>query len=151
MSAHGGTRKGAGRPLKWDIFDVCDVGQACENKLKLEHKVIADAKNEELYVRTSEFQYFWEFARIVPVSWRAKWLRSRGGQTHLSDIEAERSFLEREAKSIKFRTLPPGTRRRIIQDVAAQKGLPTKTVDNLWQAYRRFEKELRAEPYPDKT
>ena len=36
---------------------------------------------------------------------------------------------------------PKGTRSRIIKIVAEEYGLKTKQVDNLWQRYRRFERE----------
>jgi hypothetical protein len=44
----------------------------------------------------------------------------------------------------KVPTKPPrGTRQRIIKEVAKEYDLAESVVDNLWKAYRRFERELR--------
>lgn len=153
MSTHGGARPGSGRPRKWSFTHVLAIGQACEEKWR-------DASTEAFEARLAALPYagkiqaLWDRAQAIPVPQRKAWPKR---EDHSGDLE---SWLHAAAgtpfdydkgkfggdvpRRVALSAKPPkGTRTRIIDEVATQNNLSTTTVDNLWQAYRRFESKLR--------
>lgn len=162
MNGHGGARRGAGRPIKWGIDCVLSVGQACEESWCQSLALHTKSALERRSIIESELQYFWSEANRIPVRLRRQWIESYKGQIHRDDFKKELLMLSdmpstgvEEGVELGVHRVvakpPKGTRKRIVAEVAKQFDLPEKTVDNLWQAYRRFEKEVRATPYPAGT
>ena len=168
MNGHGGKRKGAGRPRKWSFDDVLRVGQACEVQWRKAQAVAYDAARDELFRERTELSTVWKQAKQVPAQDRGVWRTSEAGQQHSADVDTELESLqtyhvgkpsaaiasdegERDAvigaaevptRLVEIPNKPRrGTRRKIIADVAERTGLSPSQVDNLWQAYRRFEAE----------
>lgn len=156
MNKHGGTRSGAGRPLKWNFYDVLTIGQACESKWR-------EASNEALKARRAALahadliQSLQNGVQTIPVPQRKAWLESEAYAEHRADLEAwlharagtpfddeTANYAGDAPRRVTVSTKPPrGTRQRIICQVAKENELTESAVDNLWQLYRRFEKELR--------
>ena len=144
---HGGKRKGAGRKRKWDYGFKFEIGQACEALHRAEIQQAVEKQKEDLTNQQTELQYFWQKINSIPVHKRSLFRKSELFDDHQANIAAELDLLavgdaeevprvfHLEAKA------PRGTRKRIIKQIAEQFGLSTKQVDNLWQAYRRFERE----------
>lgn len=90
-------------------------------------------------------------AKDIPVERRAAWLQGENYEQHHDDMEADlhklsgtpydeatEEFLGPVQRVITVSNKPfRGTRKRIVSEVAAQHGLPEKTVDNFWKQYRR--------------
>ena len=149
---HGGKRDGAGRPLKWELFDVFRIGGACE-------KLFRDASRAELRKQVdnligtdrAELASHFQQANAVKVENRREWLTNEaGGSVHMFDVDIEISSLNEKIRgeasdnrcfTVKA-TLPRGTRTCIINDVATANNLQPKQVDNIWQAYRRAIKRM---------
>ncbi|RVU06264.1 hypothetical protein EOE18_05365 [Novosphingobium umbonatum] len=150
MTHHGGARRGAGRPRKWRFDDVLKVGQACEVAWRDAVANAFEAEKVRFFRTESDIQSLWDAAQRVPVSQRLQWYDDDEGETHRADIETELHALNETPDNpdpppriTRIMTRPPrGTRRRIIAEIAERFGLPESVVDNLWQAYRRFEREL---------
>ncbi len=167
MSRYGGARRGAGRPRKYDFWEMVGIGQACETRLREASKVAMDARLAAL-PHADEIRRRQEGVSAIPVPERKTWLASSDYEDHSGEIE---SLLHKRAgnhviggfeaeeetyggdyegdapRRMHVSTKPPrGTRKRIIGEVATEAGLSEKAVDNLWQAYRRFERELRESP-----
>lgn len=150
MSKHGGVRSGAGRPLKWDFEHILTVGLACEVKWRTAVKAAIGAKSDRHFSVESDIQSLWDVAQRVPVSNRRQWYDGEEGEIHRADIKTELHSLNGTPdedgpppRVISILAKPPrGTRKLIIAEIAEQFGLRESTVDNLWQAYRRFEREM---------
>lgn len=150
MMHHGGARRGAGRPRKWSFADVLTVGQACEVAWRDAVANALEAEKVRLFRTESDIQSLWDAAQRVPVGRRRQWYDGDEGETHRADIETELHALngipdnpDPPPRITRIMARPQrGTRRRIIVEIAKQFGLPESAVDNLWQAYRRFEREL---------
>lgn len=149
--AHGGKRKGAGRKPKWSFDDVLKVGQACEVRFR---KVInAEFENRKSALFSNdviELKRAFDGSRSILKEDRQEWLKDEnGGAQHHADVEEELATLNAtmegtDPKNRVFQIVgkaPKGTRSRIIKIVAEEYGLQTTQVDNLWQRYRRFERE----------
>lgn len=168
MSGHGGNRPGAGRPRKWSFDDVLRVGQACEARWRKAQTDAYEAARQELFSERTELIEVWKKANQIPVQKRGEWRSSSTGQQHSADIEIELEGLhtcdaekpnpavagdaeesdgvadtsETPMRLVKISNKPSkGARTQIITEVAARIGLTPLQVDNLWQAYRRFERE----------
>jgi hypothetical protein len=108
-------------------------------------------------VNHDKIQALWEGVQAIPVPQRKAWLESEAYKDHSGDIESwlharagtpfddETANYEGKApRVVTLSTKPPkGTRQRIVGEVAMETGQSESVVDNLWQAYRRFERELR--------
>lgn len=154
-SSHGGARIGAGRPIKYDFWKMCEIGQACEALWRKESNLAVKARLSEL-PHADRITALQEDAQMIPVARRKAWMRSEAYEDHSGDIEAflhdrEGTYFNDETgdyegdapRVVTVSTKPPkGTRVRIIGEVATKTSLSKTAVDNLWQAYRRFEREL---------
>lgn len=132
------------------------IGQACEVKWRQATDQALDSRLASLPY-ADEIQALWKGMDTIPVSQRKAWLESDAYEDYSADIEAflharagtpfDEELAKYEGKAPRVVTVskkpPKGTRRRIIGEVAAQYGLAESVVDNLWQAYRRLERELR--------
>jgi hypothetical protein len=168
VNGHGGKRKGAGRPRKWSFDDVLRIGQACEAQWRKAQKNAYDASHDVLFRERTDLSTVWKQAKQVPIQDRGVWRNSEAGQQHSADVDEELESLqtygaekpsaaiagdgdghdtvigaaEVPTRLVEISNKPRrGTRTKIIADVAAKTGLPPSQVDNLWQAYRRFEAE----------
>lgn len=163
-NGHGGARRGAGRPPKWSFDDVLTIGQACEVKWREASKRAEEARFAAL-ANQDKIQALGEGVQAIPVPERKTWLASPEYEDHSGEIE---SLLHKRAgnhviggfeaeeetyggdyeggapRVMHISTRPPrGTRKQIIAEISAQFGLPESTLDNLWQEYRRFKRELQ--------
>jgi hypothetical protein len=160
--SHGGARKGAGRPRKWHFDDIVRIGQACEARWREASNEARQSRRESL-PHADKVRARLEAAKAIPLAERTGWLRSEAGEDHSGELEAwlheaaghslTGTFeVEGEAyggdyegnapRGITISTKPPrGTRMRIIEEVARRFGLLESAVNNLWQQYRRFERE----------
>ena len=145
----GGRRPGAGRKRKWDFWFRLQIGQDCENLYrKAIEKKFAE---EQLTLLTKQSRLSKEFPRAqnVEVELRSAWLEQEdGGDQYLWDVAGEieqlnviykNPNLENRVFSLPVRPIR-GTRKAIIEQIAIKYTLTENQVDNLWQAYRRFEK-----------
>ena len=116
-----------------------------------EAKTALEAQLDRLFSVDSDIQSLWDAAQRVPVANRRQWFEGDEGETHRADIETELHWLtgtNDEANPpprLMNVTAKPkrGTRKGIIAEIARQFGMTESAVDNLWQAYRRFERELQ--------
>ena len=148
---HGGKRKGAGRKPNWSFDDVIRIGQACEVHFRaVVHAEFEKRKNELISNDVTDLEDLFQNAQSIPVEDRQEWLKDEnGGAQHLADVEEELATLNAtmegtDPKNRVFQIVgkaPKGTRSRIIKIVAEEYGLKAKQVDNLWQRYRRLERE----------
>jgi hypothetical protein len=163
MSRHGGARRGAGRPRKYDFWQMVGIGQACEMRWRVASKVVMDARLAALPL-AKEIRRRQECVNAIPVPERKTWLASPDYEDHSAEIE---SLLHKRAgnhviggveveeetyggdyeggapRVMHISTRPPrGTRKQIVAEISEQFDLPESTIDNLWQEYRRFEREL---------
>ena len=147
----GGRRPGAGRKRKWDFWFRLQIGQDCEN---LYRKAIEKKFAEEqrtLLTKHSGLSIEFQRAQDVEVELRSEWLEQEdGGDQYLWDVVGEieqlniiykNQDLENRIFSLPVRPRR-GTRKAIIKQIAAKYSLTANQVDNLWQAYRRFEKSM---------
>jgi len=155
-SGHGGARSGAGRPRKHDFWEMLTIGQDCETRWRGESKLAIEAGLSRLS-HADNIRTLQEGAQAIPVSQRKAWLAGDGYDDHRGDIEAflhdragtpfsdeSGNYLGAAPRLVTVSAKPPrGTRKRIISEVATFSGLSESAVDNLWQAYRRFERELQ--------
>jgi hypothetical protein len=139
------------------------IGQACETRLRVASKVAMDARLAAL-PHAEEIRRRQEGVNAIPVPERKAWLASPEYEDHSGEIE---SLLHKRAgnhviggfeaeeetyggdyeggapRVMHVSTRPPrGTRKQIIAEISKQFGLPESTIDNLWQEYRRLEREL---------
>lgn len=149
--AHGGKRQGAGRKPKWSFADILKVGLACEVRFReVVHTEFENRKNALISNDVIELERLFKEARSIHNEDRREWLKDEnGGDKHLADVEAELFTLNSTMESTDSTNrifkiackAPKGTRSRIIKIVAEEYGLQTTQVDNIWQRYRRFERE----------
>lgn len=146
-NSHGGKRSGAGRPPKWDFLFVVEIGQACE---KLNRKAIEgslEQQKNDLFRDQTELDWHWSKIKKVLPRERRQFLTSEAFEVHSQDVNEELKTLASKKGGEVNRVIqlkakaPRGTRTKILQQVAKTFGLTTKQVDNMWQAYRRFEAE----------
>lgn len=145
---HGGARKGAGRPRKFDFFYLVTIGQACENLWRI---AVADAKQKAVHKYISddtELEAVWSKAQQINIENRKQWLQSEDYEQHKSDVDVEVELSRSEEspqKNSRFVSLtakpPRGTRKRIIEEVSSKHGLTFNQVRNLWVAYRHWERQ----------
>ena len=152
MSNHGGARKGAGRPRKWDFDTAMEIGQACENRWR-EASDTALQDRQAALPHDADIRALQKQAQLIPLARRRAWLASPQYEDHLGDFV---SWLHSRAGTQPDEDAPPppqmfrlsatpprGARKRIIKEVAVEFELPENSVDNLWQKYRRFEQQIR--------
>lgn len=146
-NSHGGKRRGAGRPSKWDFLFIVEVGQACE---KLNRKAIEESwerQKHDLFSQQTEIDWHWAKIKKVPPRERRQFLESEAFEFHSQDIDEELKMLAGKKGGEVNRVVqlkakaPRGTRKDILEQIAQTFGLTTRQVDNMWQAYRRFEAE----------
>jgi hypothetical protein len=146
-TTHGGKRRGAGRPKKWDFSFVVKVGQACEKLNRKAMEESLDQQKNDLFRQRTELEWHWAEVNKVPPSKRRQFLTSETFEVHSQDVNEELKMLASKKGGEVNRVIqlkakaPRGTRTKILQQVAKTFGLTTKQVDNMWQAYRRFEAE----------
>lgn len=153
---HGGKRSGAGRPRKWDFWFVIEVGQACETLHRQAQDASLRRRRDRLISEETELKSIWSKANLIPVPRRRQWLQTKGDdqledgyEQHHADVAAEIKEMNKNSggkkptsRLVSLRNTPPkGTRSQIIAKVAKKFSLAPKQVDNIWQAYRRFELE----------
>jgi hypothetical protein len=89
-------------------------------------------------------------AQTILIGKMQEWLKDEnGGIQHMLDVSEEIVSLNEMTGTAQPNNrvfqiackAPKGTRSRIIKIVAEEYGLQTTQVDNLWQRYRRFERE----------
>ena len=119
--------------------------------LTKEEKKTLDRAKDHAFNADSELKHLWRTPARIPVSKRRGFLKSDLYSHHQENIEAELKFLAGNIFSdnspphiIRIRCKPPrGTRKKIIAQIADEHGLKLNQVDNLWQAYRRFERSQK--------
>jgi len=160
--SHGGARRGAGRPRKWQFDHVLTVGHACEVRW-LEACALAKEASLASLPYATDIRAIQSSAQLIPVWQRAAWVASDAYDDHSDDIAAwlhERAgtpivndaFEGDAPRVVTVSTKPPrGTRQAIIREVAATQGLAETAVDNLWQEYRRFQREYQEGSTPAST
>jgi len=147
--SHGGKRAGAGRKPKWSFEDVLAVGQMCEGRWR-EAEAAAVIRNKAVkFSEQSEIGSLHRSASLVPIGDRGAWLNSEAGETHHDDVEVEIEFLneaifgepsQNRMVSISNKS-PRGTRKLILEEAATKFCVKVKEASNLWEAYRRFERD----------
>ena len=157
LHQHGGARAGAGRPRKYDLEEIVDIGYACE-KLWCEASDAAATARYTSLKNASQIKLLRDGAPHNDLDKRKTWFESETyWDAYKGDLEAllhDRAGTPFDDDSAKFEsdaprvviisTKPPrGTRKRIIETVATESGLSNNAVDNLWQAFRRVKQELR--------
>jgi len=147
----GGRRPGAGRKRKWDCWFRLKVGQDCEKLFR--EAIETKFAEEQRILLTEHSRLSKEFPRAqdVEVEFRSEWLEQEdGGDQYLWDVVGEieqlniiykNQNLENRVFSLPVRPRR-GTRKAIIEQIAIKYTLTENQVDNLWQAYRRFEKSI---------
>ena len=164
---HGGTRAGAGRKRKFSFSFMFEVGAKCESLFKAAQDEVQAQSDEYRYTVVSDIRSVWARSDAIAVPNRKAWLGSEKFEEYKADVEEERETIRKGLGSASNNKremqrsmahgpdganpspqkprAPRGTRKRIIQQVAAQYNLAEKQVDNLWQQKRRFEAEAEAE------
>ena len=155
LNSHGGKRSGAGRPRKWDFWFVMEVGQDCETLHRQAQDAALRMRRDKL-IGDTELEATWSKVNSIPVPQRRQWLQSKGDdeleegyEQHQADINEEIKAMNKKrgdkvttSRLVGLQNTPPkGTRSQIIAKVAKKFALSPKQVDNIWQAYRRFELE----------
>lgn len=132
------------------------IGQDCEELWRDESNLALEARLSGL-PHADKIVALQEAAQMIPVAQRKAWSSSEDYEDHAGDLESllhyrngtpfndETGDYEGDARrGVTVSTKPlRGARARIIGEVAAKVSLSESAVDNLWQAYRRFERELR--------
>jgi hypothetical protein len=148
---HGGKREGAGRPRKWSFEDVLKIGQDCEVRFKEILRAAYEAQKTTLISNAVvELKEHHDEVQSIPLEHRQEWLKDEATRSqYMLDVGEEIESINSMAGIAEptnriFQITgkaPKGTRSRIMKIVAKKYGLKTSEVDNLWQAYRRFERE----------
>jgi len=147
--SHGGKRAGAGRKPKWSFDDVLAVGQMCEGRWR-EAEAAAFIKNKAVkFSDQSDITSVRRSANAVSIPERRPWRKSDDGEGHRADMEVEIESLNEETfgepsqnRLFSVSNKPPrGTRKAILEEAATKFHTTVNQADNLWQAYRRFERE----------
>jgi hypothetical protein len=137
---------------------MIEVGLACETEW---HKASNEAFGARLAAlpHTEQIRAFQKGAQYIPLSQRSAWLAGYGYEDHRGDLESwlhERAgtpfdyhygkYADEAPRVWRVSTKPPrGTRKRIMAEIAERFSLSESAVDNLWQAYRRFVRDLNKE------
>ena len=159
MNNHGGARRGAGRPRKWDFDVIVRIGQACEGRQRDAIQKAVNAVLAKRYNEDSDLAAQWAKAKIIPVPDRGKWLDSDDAEMYIFDVKVELLALDNTedvtmppVRVIPIRTrLPHGEREQIIAAVANEFMLSEPQVDKLWQRYRKIETEFSKGAIPTET
>ena len=134
---------------------MLSIGQACEVKWR-------EASGNTMTHRLASLQYAGKIQALrdgvnaIAVSQRKDWL-AKAAEDHEGDVEGwihARAKTPFDKKTGKYAFEAPrvvtvstqpvrGTRLKIIVEVASEFRIADSVVDNLWQAYRRFERESR--------
>ena len=146
---HGGKRAGAGRKPKWSFDDVLAVGQMCEAHWRAAEVAEFEKNNATMFSEQSDITSHQVSAGEVPIPDRHAWLKSESGERHHDDMEVELECLNEQLSGaltqnrvFSISKKPPrGTRKQVLEEVATKFCITVKQADNLWQAYRRFERE----------
>ena len=109
-------------------------------------------KKSELTSIQSDLKDTWSVATQVPISERKVWLNSEDGKAHLGDVREEIVTLNEQRPDTEptnalftLSAKPPiGTRKQIIEEIAVEFGITLKQTDNIWQRYRRLERQLKS-------
>jgi hypothetical protein len=120
---HGGKRAGAGRKPKWSFDDVLAVGQMCEARWRAAEVAEFEKNNATMFSEQSDIT-----------------------SHQVSDMEVELECLNEQLSGaptqnpvFSISKKPPrGTRKKVLEEVAAKFCITVKQADNLWQEYRRF-------------
>ena len=147
--SHGGKRAGAGRKLKWSFDDVLAVGQMCEARWRAAEVVEFEKNKATRLSEQSDIASLHVSSGEVLIPDRRTWLKSESGERHRDDMEVELECLNEQLSGaltqnrvFSISKKPPrGTRKKVLEEVAAKFCITVKQADNLWQAYRRFERE----------
>ena len=148
---HGGKRPGAGRKTKWSLDEVLAIGLACEKRWQNAKAASLNKKKSELTSIQSDLKDTWSIATQVPISERKAWLNSEEGKAHLGDVREEIVTLNEQRPDTEptnalftLSAKPPiGTRKQIIEEIAVEFGIRLKQTDNIWQRYRRLERQFK--------
>jgi hypothetical protein len=161
VNRHGGARDGAGRPRKWHFEDVLRVGQSCETKWRVASQGALDTRYAAL-PHQEDIQALHNGVNTIPAAQRQFFLANDSYEDHRDDLESllharagtafddeTLTFDDEAPRGVTISGKPPkGTRRRIIGEVANETGLSESAVDNLWQEYRRFERDTSTDAFP---
>lgn len=150
LKNHGGARRGAGRPRKWQFEQILEIGGRCEDQWREAVKAAREAELKKLFVEKSDLQSVWDSAQTVPLGERQQWSKSEPAELLQGDVEEELRDLTgalggdgSPPRTIFLMVKPPrGTRRRIIAQMANSLALSESQVDNLWQQFRRLRNNL---------
>jgi hypothetical protein len=151
ISKHGGKRTGAGRKKKWAFEYVLEIGQACEKLWSAEQQATFEQKRDKALSDELNIAQHHKEIQAIPVKKRATRLKTEGANIYFSYMAAEIEELNEmenipnpQNRIFSFSNKPPrGTRTRIIEYISVVFGLEPKQVDNIWQQYRRLEREFR--------
>ena len=149
QTTHGGKRGGAGRPRIWSFEDVLTVGQMCENRWREVEAATFKRNLDKMLEDQTELASVTGPVNRRPISKRRSWWGSEDSEQFRGDfieeIETlnEKIFGERSQNRVfQVSKQPPwGTRKKILEESAIKFGINVKTASNLWEAYRRFERE----------
>lgn len=149
-SRRGGKRPGAGRKPKWDFWFKFKIGQECEILFRDAEARALQRANDHTFNADSELKHLWRTPARIPIKRRKAYIASDLFKYHQEEIETELKFLAegidaegpaQRVVQIRYRARR-GTRKAIIKQIAEKHSLTENQVDNLWQAYRRFEKSI---------
>jgi hypothetical protein len=149
QATHGGKRDGAGRPRIWSFEDVLTVGQMCETRWREVEAATFKRNLNEMLEDKTELASLTGAVNRRPKSKRRSWWDSEGGEDFRNDIIEEIGDLNEEISGERSQNRvfqpsqqpPRGTRKQILEEAAIKFGIKVKTASNLWEAYRRFERE----------
>jgi len=147
--SHGGKRAGAGRKRKWAFDDVLAVGLMCEGRWREAEAAAVKQNMATKFAGESDITSLHNSASSVPKAERSAWRTSEEGESHNADMEVEIECLNEEIfgepsqnRVFSVSNKPPrGTRTKILEEAAAKFCIKVKEASNLWEAYRRFERE----------
>lgn len=150
-SKHGGKRTGAGRKTKWTLEYVLEVGQACETLWRAEQHAAFERRRDKALSDTLNIAQHHKDVQAIPVKKRAAQLKTEGADIYFSYMAVEIKELNEmenipnpQNRVFSFSNKPlRGTRTLIIEKISVAFGLEQKQIDNIWQQYRRLEREFR--------
>ena len=149
QTTHGGKRSGAGRPRIWSFEDVLTVGQMCENRWREVEAATFKRNLDKMLEDQTDLASLTGPVNRRPISKRRSWWGSEGGEQFRGDFIEEIGTLNEEISGERSQNRvfqpsqqpPRGTRKQILEEAAIKFGIKVKTAGNLWEAYRRFERE----------
>ena len=151
VSKHGGKRTGAGQKTKWTLEYVLEVGQACEKLWRAEQQAAFEQRRDKALSDTLNIAQHHKDVQAIPVKKRAAQLKTEGADIYFSYMAVEIEELNEmenipnpQNRVFSFSNKPlRGTRTLIIEKMSVAFGLEQKQIDNIWQQYRRLEREIR--------